>query len=63
MIESSWSAAISEALIQKLHKGESRYNLVILDQERSPIHIFNDVQWYQTFSKDLSGTADEAGIE
>jgi hypothetical protein len=48
-IISSWNNAIPENLINKLNKGELRYNLVILDKEMFPVHVFNDIQWYQTF--------------
>ncbi|TCS78626.1 hypothetical protein [Tepidibacillus fermentans] len=45
----SWSNDIPKDLINKINNGELRYNLIILDKEMFPVHIFNDVQWYQTF--------------
>ncbi|MCL6585421.1 MAG: hypothetical protein K6T72_02735 [Anoxybacillus sp.] len=48
-IVTSWNNDIPNSLMHKINKGELRYNLIILDKEMFPVHIFNDVQWYQTF--------------
>ncbi|AST00153.1 MULTISPECIES: hypothetical protein [Geobacillus] len=46
---STWATDIPKDLIDRINHGDLRYNLVILDKERFPVHIFNDVQWYQSF--------------
>ncbi|MEB3749332.1 hypothetical protein EP10_000171 [Geobacillus icigianus] len=48
-ISSSWIDDIPKDLINRINHGDLRYNLLILDKERSPVHIFNDVQWYPSF--------------
>ncbi|KZE96515.1 hypothetical protein AVP43_01534 [Geobacillus stearothermophilus] len=48
-ISSTWTNDIPKDLINRINHGDLRYNLLILDKERFPVHIFNDVQWYQSF--------------
>ncbi|MEW5323089.1 hypothetical protein V2J23_13390 [Geobacillus thermoleovorans] len=48
-ISSTWANDIPKNLIDQINHGDLRYNLLILDKERFPVHIFNDVQWYQSF--------------
>lgn len=48
-ITSSWNKPLPKHIMDHMRNGAWRYNLVILDRDRLPVHIFNDVQWYQTF--------------
>ncbi|MFC0296011.1 hypothetical protein [Geobacillus jurassicus] len=48
-ISSTWKNDVPKNLIDQINQGTLRYNLLILDKERFPVHIFNDVQWYQSF--------------
>ncbi|KAF0995884.1 hypothetical protein [Geobacillus sp. TFV-3] len=48
-ISSTWKKDIPKDLMDQINHGQLRYNLLILDKEQFPVHIFNDVQWYQSF--------------
>ncbi|MCG6796242.1 hypothetical protein [Geobacillus sp. YHL] len=62
---STWATDIPKDLIDRINHGDLRYNLVILDKERFLVHIFNDVQWYQSFdpNKGSSVMSEDGGAK